>query len=33
MADILAAEPLAGRDCYCMKYLKAYGAGQFEILA
>jgi len=31
MANILAAEALAGRDNFCMKYLKAYRAGQFEI--
>jgi 5-methyltetrahydrofolate--homocysteine methyltransferase len=27
MASIVAAEALAGRDSYCMKYLKAYRAG------
>jgi cobalamin-dependent methionine synthase I len=30
MANITAAEALAGRDGYCMKYLKAYRAGKFE---
>ncbi len=30
MASIIAAEALAGRDEYCMNYLKAYRAGQFE---
>lgn len=30
MASIIAAEALAGRDDYCMNYLKAYRAGQFE---
>ncbi len=29
MANITAAEALAGRDNYCMKYLKAYRAGLF----
>jgi 5-methyltetrahydrofolate corrinoid/iron sulfur protein methyltransferase len=31
MANIIAAEALAGRDGYCVKYLKAYRAGQFAI--
>jgi 5-methyltetrahydrofolate--homocysteine methyltransferase len=30
MASIIAAEALAGRDAYCMNYLKAYRADQFE---
>lgn len=30
MAGIIAAEALAGRDDYCMRYLKAFRAGQFE---
>jgi len=30
MAGITAAEALAGKDNYCMKYLKAYRAGAFE---
>jgi len=30
MGTIIAAETLAGRDNYCMKYLKAYRAGVFE---
>ncbi len=30
MANILAAEALAGRDNFCMDYLKAYRAGLFE---
>lgn len=30
MAHILAAEALAGRDNFCMEYLKAYRAGMFE---
>lgn len=30
MANIIGAEALAGRDNYCMKYLKAFRAGQFE---
>lgn len=33
MAAIIAAEALAGRDNYCVKYLKAYRAGQFELQA
>jgi 5-methyltetrahydrofolate corrinoid/iron sulfur protein methyltransferase len=33
MANITAAEALAGRDSYCVKYLKAYRAGKFEIQA
>jgi len=32
MANIIAAEALAGRDDFCMHYLKAYRAGQFEHL-
>ena len=31
MANIIAAEALAGRDNYCMKYLKAHRAKQFEL--
>jgi 5-methyltetrahydrofolate corrinoid/iron sulfur protein methyltransferase len=30
MANIIAAEALAGRDDFCMRYLKAYRADQFE---
>ncbi len=30
MASIIAAEALAGRDEYCMDYLKAFRAGQFD---
>ena len=30
MANIIAAEALAGRDSFCMKYLKAFRAGMFE---
>lgn len=30
MANIIAAEALAGRDDFCMHYLKAYRAGKFE---
>jgi 5-methyltetrahydrofolate corrinoid/iron sulfur protein methyltransferase len=30
MANIIAAEALAGKDNYCMKYLQAYRAGKFE---
>ncbi len=30
MAGIVAAEALAGRDDYCMNYLKAYRAGMFN---
>ena len=30
MANIIAAEALAGRDSYCMKFLKSYQAGLFE---
>ena len=31
MANIIAAETLAGRDDFCMNYLKAYRGGKFEI--
>ena len=31
MANIIAAEALAGRDDYCMKYLQAHRAEQFEL--
>ena len=31
MANIIAAEALAGKDDYCMKYLKAHRAGRFEL--
>lgn len=30
MANIIAAEALAGKDNFCMKYLKAFRAGMFE---
>jgi cobalamin-dependent methionine synthase I len=30
MANIIAAETLAGKDNFCMNYLKAYRAGTFE---
>lgn len=30
MANIIAAEALAGRDSFCMNYLKAFRAGKFE---
>ena len=30
MATIIAAETLAGRDNFCMNYLKAFRAGMFE---
>lgn len=30
MANIIAAEALAGKDEYCMEYLKAYRAGLFQ---
>ncbi len=30
MANIIAAEALAGKDNFCMNYLKAYRAGNFE---
>jgi 5-methyltetrahydrofolate corrinoid/iron sulfur protein methyltransferase len=30
MANIVAAEALAGKDNYCMKYLKAYRAGRLD---
>jgi 5-methyltetrahydrofolate corrinoid/iron sulfur protein methyltransferase len=30
MNCIIAAEALAGRDAFCMKYLKAYRAGKFD---
>jgi 5-methyltetrahydrofolate--homocysteine methyltransferase len=30
MANITAAETLAGKDNFCMNYLKAYRAGKFE---
>ncbi len=30
MANITAAETLAGKDSYCMNYLQAFRAGQFE---
>ena len=30
MANIIAAETLAGKDNYCMNYLKAYRAGRLE---
>ncbi|MDW7712123.1 MAG: methyltetrahydrofolate cobalamin methyltransferase [Deferrisomatales bacterium] len=33
MADLIAAEALAGRDDYCMTYLKAYRAKRFEGLS
>lgn len=31
MANIIAAEALAGRDSFCMNYLKAFRAGRFEV--
>lgn len=31
MANIIAAEALAGRDSFCMNYLKGYRAGKFDI--
>ena len=31
MASLITAETLAGRDDYCVKYLKAYRNKQFEI--
>ncbi|MCE5242156.1 MAG: methyltetrahydrofolate cobalamin methyltransferase [Syntrophobacteraceae bacterium] len=31
MANIIAAEALAGRDDYCMNYLKGHRAGKFEL--
>jgi len=31
MANIVAAEALAGRDDYCMRYLKAYRAKMFDL--
>ncbi len=31
MANIIAAETLAGRDDFCTNYLKAYRAGKFEL--
>ena len=30
MAKIIAAEALAGKDNFCMNYLKAFRAGMFE---
>jgi len=30
MANITAAETLAGKDSFCMNYLQAYRAGKFE---
>jgi cobalamin-dependent methionine synthase I len=30
MASIIAAEALAGRDDYCMKYIQAFEAGRFD---
>jgi hypothetical protein len=30
MGNIIAAEALAGRDNYCMNYIKAHRAGKFE---
>jgi len=30
MANIIAAETLAGRDNYCVNYLKAYREKKFE---
>ncbi len=30
MANIVAAEALAGKDDYCMNYLKAFRSGMFE---
>jgi 5-methyltetrahydrofolate--homocysteine methyltransferase len=31
MANIIAAEALAGKDEYCMNYLKAFRAGKFDV--
>jgi cobalamin-dependent methionine synthase I len=31
MANIIAAEALAGKDDYCMRYLKGHRAGRFEL--
>jgi 5-methyltetrahydrofolate--homocysteine methyltransferase len=31
MANIIAAEALAGKDDYCMNYLKAFRAGKFDV--
>ncbi len=31
MANLIAAETLAGRDGFCMKYLRAHRKGQFEL--
>lgn len=31
MANIIAAEALAGKDNFCMNYLKAFRAGQFDV--
>jgi hypothetical protein len=31
MANIYAAEALAGRDKFCMKYINAYKGGKFEV--
>jgi 5-methyltetrahydrofolate--homocysteine methyltransferase len=31
MANIIAAETLTGKDSFCMNYLKAFRAGQFEV--
>lgn len=31
MANILAAEVLAGKDDHCLKYLKGYRAGKFDV--
>jgi 5-methyltetrahydrofolate corrinoid/iron sulfur protein methyltransferase len=30
MANIIAAEALAGKDNFCVNYLKAFRAGMFE---
>jgi 5-methyltetrahydrofolate--homocysteine methyltransferase len=31
MANIIAAEALAGKDDYCMKYLKAFRGGMLDV--
>jgi 5-methyltetrahydrofolate--homocysteine methyltransferase len=31
MANIIAAEALAGKDNFCMNYLKAFRSGMFDV--
>jgi 5-methyltetrahydrofolate--homocysteine methyltransferase len=31
MANIIAAETLAGKDNFCMNFLQAYRAGRFDL--